>query len=291
MASRRPPRCPPPTSRRASRRPRRARILVPAAGCRATLVPRPRAAPRGVLRRDGRGRGAVHVRSRWRHPGSWNLGVAHSAANKTDQRGYVDRLFKAYGDLVAAAERDDLGVLATILDDAYTPAPDASTAKIRDAQLRAAALAAVAAGAGKTFAALLDRGADLGVDDDGECQLAVVAASAGREDVLDTLFHRCKLPTETRDAKGRTALMAAAAEGHVGCVARCVDAGANVHAVDASGEDAATLAAGGGHAGCLNALRAAGADVERPRESDGMTALGVHRAWVANLMCRYKDAS
>ena len=244
-----------------------------------------------MLRRDGRGRGAVHVRSRWRHPGSWNLGVAHSAANKTDQRGYVDRLFKAYGDLVAAAERDDLGVLATILDDAYTPAPDASTAKIRDAQLRAAALAAVAAGAGKTFAALLDRGADLGVDDDGECQLAVVAASAGREDVLDTLFHRCKLPTETRDAKGRTALMAAAAEGHVGCVARCVDAGANVHAVDASGEDAATLAAGGGHAGCLNALRAAGADVERPRESDGMTALGVHRAWVANLMCRYKDAS
>ena len=59
----------------------------------------------------------------------------------------------------------------------------------------------------------------------------------------------------------------------------------------ASGEDAATLAAGGGHAGCLNALGAAGADVERPRESDGMTALGVHRAWVANLMCRYKDAS
>jgi len=224
-------------------------------------------------------------------PGSWNLGVAHSAANKTDQRGYVDRLFKAYGDLVAAAESDDLGVLATILDDAYTPAPDASTAKIRDAQLRAAALAAVAAGAGKTFAALLDRGADLGVDDDGECQLAVVAASAGREDVLDTLFHRCKLPTETRNAKGRTALMAAAAGGHVGCVARCVDAGANVNAVDASGEDAATLAAGGGHAGCLNALRAAGADVERPRESDGMTALGVHRAWVANLMNRYKDAS
>ena len=65
---------------------------------------------------------------------------------------------------------------------------------------------------------------------------------------------------------------------------------ANVNAVDASGEDAATLAAGA-HAGCLNALRAAGADVERPRESDGMTALGVHRAWVANLMNRYKDAS
>ena len=40
---------------------------------------------------------------------------------------------------------------------------------------------------------------------------------------------------------------------------------------------------GRGPRGCLNALRAAGADVERPRESDGMTALGVHRAWVANL--------
>ena len=68
VASRRPPRCPPSASRRASRRPRRARILVPAAGCRATLVPRPRARPRGVLRRDGHGRVAVHVRSRWRHP-------------------------------------------------------------------------------------------------------------------------------------------------------------------------------------------------------------------------------
>ena len=113
-------------------------------------------------------------------PGSWNLGGAHSAANKTDQRGYVDRLFKAYGDLVAAAERDDLGVLATILDDAYTPAPDASTAKIRDAQLRAAALAAVAAGAGKTFAALLDR-APISASATTGSQLAVVAASAGRD--------------------------------------------------------------------------------------------------------------
>ena len=177
VASRRPPRCPPSTSRRASRRPRRARssFRPPGAERRSSLgrAPPPAACSAATdtdasPSTSGRGGGT---------PGSWNLGVAHSAANKTDQRGYVDRLFKAYGDLVAAAERDDLGVLATILDDAYTPAPDASTAKIRDAQLRAAALAAVAAGAGKTFAALLDRGADLGVDDDGECQLAVVAAS------------------------------------------------------------------------------------------------------------------
>ena len=40
-------------------------------------------------------------------PGSWNLGVAHSAANKKDQRDYVDALFAQYPHLMEAAEADD----------------------------------------------------------------------------------------------------------------------------------------------------------------------------------------
>jgi hypothetical protein len=46
------------------------------------------------------------------------------------------------------------------------------------------------------------------------------------------------------------------------------------------------LAAGAGHAGCLNVLRAAGADLERRRESDGMTAMEMHRARVREEVAR-----
>ena len=60
-------------------------------------------------------------------PGSWNLGVAHSAANSTDQRSFVDRLFKAYPTLVAAAKDGDAARIAALMDDVYVAAPDAST--------------------------------------------------------------------------------------------------------------------------------------------------------------------
>ena len=48
---------------------------------------------------------------------------------------------------------------------AYVAAPDASTKKIRDAQVRAAALEAIRSGKEKTLRTLLDRGADLGIGD------------------------------------------------------------------------------------------------------------------------------
>ena len=62
-------------------------------------------------------------------PGSWNLGVAHSAANKKDQRDYVDALFAQYPHLMAAAEADDWKKTRELMDGVYLPAPDASTAR------------------------------------------------------------------------------------------------------------------------------------------------------------------
>jgi ankyrin repeat protein len=83
--------------------------------------------------------------------------------------------------------------------------------------------------------------------------------------------------------------MAAAERGDATCAQRCVDAGCDVDAAsegDDSGLTAAMLAAGAGHAGCLNVLRAAGADLERRRESDGMTAMEMHRARVREEVAR-----
>ena len=155
-------------------------------------------------------------------PGSWNLGVAHSEASGSDQRSYVDRLFAAYGPLVEAAKMGDVAGLEEVMDGVYAAAPDKSTRKIRDAQIRAAALGAVAAGQGKTLAALLDRGADLGLNDGDDAHatcdpnavggdggatevngcgtirrrntkttMAIEAAAAGHDEVLDVLFQRC----------------------------------------------------------------------------------------------------
>ena len=51
-----------------------------------------------------------------------------------------------------------------------------------------------------------------------------------------------------------------------------------VNAVDLSGNTAAMLASEFGHAGCLNQLRGIHeCDMEIQRESDGMTAMAIHR--------------
>ena len=100
-------------------------------------------------------------------PGSWNLGVAHSATHRKDQRNYVDVLFAEYSNLVAAAETGDIASLLNLMNDVYVPAPDASTAKIRDAQIRAAALAATRGGSASALRLMLDRGADLGLFEEG----------------------------------------------------------------------------------------------------------------------------
>ena len=65
---------------------------------------------------------------------------------------------------MAAAEADDWKKTRELMDGVYLPAPDASTAKIRDAQVRAAALAATRAGSAKSTP--LDRGANLGLFED-----------------------------------------------------------------------------------------------------------------------------
>lgn len=246
-------------------------------------------------------------------PGSWNLGVAHSDANSTDQRSFVDRLFKAYPTLVAAAKDGDAAKVAALMDDVYVAAPDASTKKIRDAQVRAAALEAIKSGKDTTLKVLLDRGADLGIGEsdgggDGGVGGALTrgAASAGHAMVLDVLLDTCGLEyMYFKDAKtGRTPLLCAAANGHEACVARvlarlCLTeardekktarASAVVDAVDVDGNTAAMLAAENDHAGCLNQLRGAGCDMEIARESDGATAMAIHRARVLSRIRCIED--
>ena len=243
-------------------------------------------------------------------PGSWNLGVAHSAANSTDQRSFVDSLFKAYPTLVAAARDGDEAKVAALMDGVYVAAPDASTKKIRDAQVRAAALEAIESGKHTTLKALLDRGADLGIGDsdggDGGAGGALTrgAASAGHAVVLDVLLDTFGLEyMYFKDAKtGRTPLLCAAANGHEACVARVLArlmdaeerddgrrATAVVDAVDVDGNTAAMLAAENDHAGCLNQLRGAGCDMEIARESDGATAMGIHRARVLSRIRCIED--
>lgn len=243
-------------------------------------------------------------------PGSWNLGVAHSDANSTDQRSFVDRLFKAYPTLVAAAKDGDAAKVASVMDDVYVAAPDASTKKIRDAQVRAAALEAIKSGKDTTLKALLDRGADLGIGesdggDGGEGgALTRGAASAGHAVVLDVLLDTFGLEyMYFKDAKtGRTPLLCAAANGHEACVARVLArlmdaeerddgrrATAVVDAVDVDGNTAAMLAAENDHAGCLNQLRGAGCDMEIARESDGATAMAIHRARVLSRIRCIED--
>jgi ankyrin repeat protein len=235
-------------------------------------------------------------------PGSWNLGVAHSAANKKDQRDYVDALFAQYPHLMEAAEADDRKKVQELMDAVYLPAPDASTAKIRDAQLRAAALAAARAGGAKSLRLLLDRGADLGLFDEVvgsdpeerlRCTMGIECAGRGRAEVLDVLLSEdVGVSTECRDPRnGMTALMAAARFGHAACIAVLVDRGADVDARSeygsgamGGGSTAAMMAAENGHAGALNALRAAGADVNLTREVDGKTAMQLHREKVTAEM-------
>lgn len=244
--------------------------------------------------------------SRGGTPGSWNLGVKNSDASGTEARAFVDRLFKAYPVLVAAAKDGDVSKLETVMDDVYVTAPDKGTGKIRDAQVRAAALEAVAAGKHQTLRALLDRGADLGFENDHEAnkvdkknpgaEAAVAAASKGHAVVLDILLERCGVSPYSVDTQtGRTLLACAAANGQERCVARVMGCffstdetafaardvstacRSYLNAVDSNGSTASMLAAEFGHAGVLNQLRGSGCDMEVARQGDGMTAMGIHR--------------
>ena len=199
------------------------------------------------------------------------------------------------------------------MDGVYVAAPDASTKKIRDAQVRAAALEAIRSGKEKTLRTLLDRGADLGIGDADEAldgdgdgdggvggALARGAAEAGHAAVLDVLLDACGVSVTSKDAKtGRTPLLCAAANGHEACVARVLArlmdgedgaaARACLDAVDGDGNTAAMLAAENDRAGCLNQLRGAGCDMEIARESDGATAMGIHRARVLSRIRCIED--
>ena len=63
-----------------------------------------------------------------------------------------------------------------------------------------------------------------------------------------------------KDARGGTALMAAAEIGHTGIVEALLDAGVDVNAIDNEGKSALIIARNNGHADIVNLLIAAGAE-------------------------------
>ena len=225
-------------------------------------------------------------------PGSWNLGVAHSSASGSDQRSYVDRLFKVYGTLVSAAEHGDVKTLEEVMDGAYSPAPDESTAKIRDAQVRAATLKAVDAGQGKALRLLLDRGADLGLhddEDDGELVMeeeeeeeeeegvevsavGVEGGEDGDDGAEETSSGRMTRSRRRRSRRWKklnettTLAIDAAARGHDDVLDVLFEqCGVSTEARDPTRPGARTAlmeAAANGHAPCVAVLHAAGADLD-----------------------------
>ncbi len=77
-----------------------------------------------------------------------------------------------------------------------------------------------------------------------------------------------------------TALMYAAFEGHVDCVKILLDAGANINAQNGNGWTALMGAAMNGHFGCVNILLDAGADVNAHDLYYGNIALTILRVMV-----------
>lgn len=87
----------------------------------------------------------------------------------------------------------------------------------------------------------------------------IQAAQSGNEEQLRSSMRQGWL--NERDLNGRTALMHAAANGHVGCVRRLLDAKADLGAVDDEGLSAMALAASAGHAECVRLMAVAGANI------------------------------
>jgi len=77
-----------------------------------------------------------------------------------------------------------------------------------------------------------------------------------------------KVPVNAVDRKQQTALMWAAAEGHVEVVQQLLEAGANVGATTAAGWSALFFAVREGRTGCVRLLLSQGLDVNAPRTAD-----------------------
>ena len=130
---------------------------------------------------------------------------------------------------------------------------------------------ACAAGNWRLARFLLERGAKPGVDDGTP---ALLAAASGDEDdpagVQLLLKHKAKV--DARDRDGRSALHAAAFQGHADILATLLDAGADVQARDVREATPLLEAARGGRAATFDALLAAGAELAA-KDGDGRSAL------------------
>ncbi len=100
----------------------------------------------------------------------------------------------------------------------------------------------------------------------------IEAAEAGDEARVKRLIAQ-GAPVNLMDAKGRTALMAAASRSHVGVARALIDAGADVNQKDASGQSAYLVSGVTGNLEILRMTLARGADLKSTNDRYGGTAL------------------
>ena len=100
----------------------------------------------------------------------------------------------------------------------------------------------------------------------------MLAARAGQPDALKVLLNAGARIDASETWNGQTALMWAAAEGHVPIVRLLIDRGADIHARSNGGATALLFATRQGSVGSVRGLLAAGADVNVQRP-DGATSL------------------
>ena len=121
-------------------------------------------------------------------------------------------------------------------------------------------VAAAGRGERREVASLLRRGASVEDRDESGRTALMAAAEEGHADTVNALAGTYSANVEAADEKGWTALMAAALEGHTATVnALAGTHNADVEAVDEEGWTALMFAAQYGHMDIVNALRQYGA--------------------------------
>ena len=129
-----------------------------------------------------------------------------------------------------------------------------------------AVMLAAAGGDLACFQTLLSNHANLDVVNVDGRNALLLAAVAGKDEVIVSILHhlssaQIETAVAFQDTEGMTALMLAAAGGHLHCMQHLVDAGSNVQVANEEGTTPLMLASLNGHTQCLLYLLGQGADL------------------------------
>jgi ankyrin repeat protein len=188
----------------------------------------------------------------------------HLRARAAVQRGALPLQFlpqKDLGDpdvrraaLWLAAQHDDAELVSALLD--------GEIVKQTDDFGRGVLAIASQAGAGRTVAVLLERGASPSQSDAFGLTPLMLAAQSGNERIVDTLL-RARAPLDAVDRVGNSALMHAAASGNEPTIGRLLQAGANATLLNAQGWSALDWAVEADSPAAIELLRQQGLAMRR----------------------------